>query len=234
MFPLRDVHAPERPPFVTRVLIAINVVLFGYQWWMWTFAQQDVAQVLGVRPRCFVTPGTCGISVFSESELLWRPLFWSMFLHGGLLHLGFNMLFLSVFGAGVEDKLGRFRYLMAYLGCGLAAAVAHIIFNPLSLAPTIGASGAIAGVLGLYLILLPRSWILTYLPPIFVFPVPAPLFLIMWIVLQVTSFFGALPFLSAGKGDNDIAWMAHIGGFAMGAFIGWSIKPWWKSKGVRA
>jgi membrane associated rhomboid family serine protease len=234
MFPLRDVHKPDRPPFVTRLLVTLNVLAFIYQWLNWTVSGQDVVMTMGVVPKCYVLPGSCGISVFGQSDELWKPLLVSMFLHGGVLHLAFNMLFLAVFGAGVEDKLGRFRYLMVYLGCGLAASAAHIVTHPLSMVPTIGASGAIAGILGAYLILLPRSWILTYLPPIFIFPVPAPVFLIVWIAGQVVSFFTNLPFFSPGHGGDDIAWVAHLGGFAAGAAVGWAVKPWWKSKASAA
>jgi hypothetical protein len=125
---------------------------------------------MGVKPRCYFSPGSCGISVPGETQLLWQPLFVSLFLHGGLLHLGFNMLFLWVFGPGLEERLGKWKFLMFYFGCGLVASLAHIITHPFSDAPAIGASGAISGVLGAYLILLPRSWILTYFPPIFLFP----------------------------------------------------------------
>jgi membrane associated rhomboid family serine protease len=230
MFPLRDVHKPARPPFVTRLLVTVNIATFAYQWALRLLTDTDLIASMGVKPKCFVMPGACGISVPGESAQLWQPLLVSMFLHGGLLHLAFNMLFLSVFGAGVEDRLGRFRFIMVYLGCGLAAALAHIATHPFSPAPAIGASGAIAGVLGVYLILLPRSWILTYLPPIFIFPVPAPLFLVIWIAGQLTSAFDGLSLFSPGQSGDNISWMAHIGGFAAGAAIGWAIKPWWKNK----
>jgi len=230
MFPLRDVHKPARPPFVTRLLITLNIVAFGYQWLLWLLTDGDLIATMGVRPKCFVLPGSCGINPIGESELLWQPLLAAMFLHGGVLHLAFNMLFLSVFGAGVEDRLGRFRYLLVYLGCGLAASLAHIATNLFSTTPTIGASGAVAGVLGAYLILLPRSWILTYLPPIFIFPVPAPLFLLIWIGGQAASAFAGLSLFPTGHSGDNIAWMAHIGGFAAGVAVGWAVKPWWKSK----
>lgn len=234
MFPLRDVHKPDRPPFITRLLITLNIGAFGYQWLLWLLTDRDLIASMGMRPKCFVLPSSCGISVIGESELLWQPLLVAMFLHGGVLHLAFNMLFLSVFGAGVEDRLGRFRYLLVYLGCGLAASLAHIATHPFSPEPAIGASGAVAGVLGAYLILLPRSWILTYLPPIFIFPVPAPLFLVIWIGGQLASAFAGLSLFSPGHSGDNIAWMAHIGGFAAGAAIGWAVKPWWKRKATSA
>jgi membrane associated rhomboid family serine protease len=175
-----------------------------------------------------VSPAACGIAVPGQAERLWQPLVASLFLHGGVLHLAFNMLFLWVFGPGVEDKLGRCRFTLLYFGCGLAATAAHIVMHPGSAVPVIGASGAIAGVLGLYLILLPRSWILTYLPPIFLFPVPAPLFLVAWLVFQAVSGIGRLPGLGVPHQPADVAWVAHIGGFVMGAALGWRIQPWRK------
>jgi len=229
MIPLRDVHKPRRPPFLTRFLVATNIVVFIGQLLQWLVGgQDDLMLTMSVRPVCYFSPSSCGINLPGEVDQLWKPLLASMFLHAGILHLAFNMLFLMVFGAGVEDRLGRFKFLLLYAGCGLAAAIAHIVTHPGSDAPTIGASGAIAGVLGAYLILLPRSWILTYFPPIFLFPVPAPLFLAVWMASQVMSVFLHLPVLSSTSPESGVAWMAHIGGFAVGATIGWTIKPWWK------
>jgi membrane associated rhomboid family serine protease len=226
MFPLRAVHKTVKPPWITRLLVLANVLAFCFQALPW---ERDVLVAeMGVKPQCYFSPGSCGISVPGETQLLWQPLFASLFLHGGLLHLAFNMLFLWVFGPGLEERLGKFKFLGFYLACGLVAGVGHIITNPFSMSPAIGASGAISGVLGAYLILLPRSWILTYFPPIFLFPLPAPLFLILWMLSQVLSFFTNLPWL--GGGHSDIAWMAHIAGFVCGALWGWSIKPWWKKK----
>lgn len=234
MFPLHAVNKPARRPVVTLSLIVLNVLVFAYQFLAGLLdSGHSLAGLWGVRPACYVSPGSCGIGLPAGAEDLWKPLFFSMFLHAGLLHLGFNMLFLWVFGAGIEDRLGKWRFLLAYLGCGLAANGAYILTHLLSPNPVIGASGAIAGVLGMYLILLPRSWILTYIPPIFVVPVPAPLFLIVWGGLQIVSALAHLPFLgSAGQG-SDIAWTSHIGGFAAGVLMGWMIAPWWKRAASR-
>ena len=230
MLPLRAVHKPAKPPFVTRLILVINLIAFVYQLWlMLRSGRGEWVYSVSVRPRCYFSPGSCGISIPGESELLWQPLLVSLFLHAGFLHLAFNMLFLWVFGPEVEDRLGKLRFTLFYLGCGVVAHLAHIVTHPFSPVPTIGASGAIAGVLGAYLILLPRSWILTYFPPIFLFPVPAPLFLIVWIVSQIASGFTHLPWLPGASG-TDIAWMAHIGGFIAGAAFAWSIKPWWKPR----
>ena len=227
MLPLRSVDKPKKPPFVTRLLFALNIIAFVYQ--LILGGRTGLVYTMGVKPQCYFAPGSCGISVPGETELLWQPLFVSLFLHAGFLHLAFNLLFLWVFGAGVEDQLGKLKFTLFYFGCGVVASLAHIITHPFSQVPTIGASGAIAGVLGAYLILLPRSWILTYFPPIFLFPVPAPLFLILWIVSQITSSLTHLPWLPGSSG-TDIAWVAHIGGFAAGVAYAWSIKPWWKPR----
>lgn len=234
MFPLHAVNKPARRPVVTLTLIALNVLVFVYQWAVGLLdSGHSLAGLWGVRPACYISPGSCGIGLPGGAEYLWKPLFFSMFLHAGLLHLGFNMLFLWVFGAGVEDKLGKWRFALAYLGCGLAANGAYILTHLLSPIPVIGASGAIAGILGLYLVLMPRSWILTYIPPIFVLPVPAVLFLALWAGLQVVGVLAHLPFLgSAGQG-SEIAWTSHVGGFIAGALMGWMIAPWWRRNEAR-
>jgi membrane associated rhomboid family serine protease len=237
MFPLRDAHRPAKEPWLTRLLIVANIGVFLWQVANRAFGGAWAEARLGVIPACYTSPGSCGIDITHDSERLWQPLFASLFLHGDWLHLAFNMLFLAVFGAGVEDKLGKTRFACLYFGCGIAASLAHIATHPFSPVPVIGASGAIAGVLGAYFILLPRSWILTYLPPIFLFPVPAPLFLILWFIGQISGAFSAvlayLPGVMGGDSNapaTQIAWMAHLGGFFAGAAAGWSIKPWWKKK----
>jgi membrane associated rhomboid family serine protease len=216
MFPLRAVDRPATVPFVTRLLIVLCVAAFG---WQWLIAGQGGVGEWGVRPVCYIAPGACGIAVPGNGDRLWQPLFVSLFLHAGWLHLASNMLFLWVFGPPVEDRLGKPRFALLYLACGLVAHFAHIATHPFSAIPTIGASGAIAGVLGAYLILLPRSWILTYFPPIFLFPVPAPLFLVLWVLSQFAGAFQKWPGLAGGQGG--VAWMAHIGGFVAGAWWAW-------------
>ena len=234
MFPLRDVHKPKRVPFITRVLIVLNVAAFVWQVLASLEGRQStlIAQ-WGVRPKCYFAPDACGIVLPAEADQLWQPLFTSLFLHGGLLHMAFNLLFLGVFGPGVEDRLGRIKFLLFYGACGVMATLAHVITHPTSDIPTIGASGAIAGVLGAYLILLPKSWILTYFPPIFLFPVPAWLFLIAWMAGQIANAIWSLPLGFVTREISDVAWMAHIGGFALGVSWAWTIKPWWKKSATK-
>lgn len=227
MFPLRAVHKPLRPPLITRLLIAINIIFFVAQWL--PGLSGDWARQLnahgGVQSHCYFAPSACEITSSTRLDVLWKPLLVSMFLHAGILHLAFNMLFLSVFGAGVEEKLGKLRFLVFYLSCGVAATCAHIITHPFSGATLIGASGAIAGVLGAYLVLLPRSWILTYFPPIFLFPLPAPLFLLLWVAAQIAAqFVPTWNRVLESSSETQVAWMAHIGGFACGALGAWKVR----------
>ena len=142
----------------------------------------------------------------------------SMFLHGGWGHLLGNSLYLWVFGNNVEDSMGRFRFLAFYLLCGLAAAAAHLVVDPGSPVPTVGASGAISGVLGGYLLLYPRVRVRTYFPPIFLFHVPAWVVLVLWFGSQVLT---GLPMLSPMRPEvsSGVAVWAHIGGFVAGALL---------------
>ena len=134
--------------------------------------------------------------------------FYSMFMHGGWLHLAGNMLFLWIFGNNVEDRIGRLRFLLFYLASGLAALVGHVLVQPESALPVVGASGAIAGVMGAYLVLFPRAWVKTWVF-LFVTEIPAALFLVGWFISQF--------FINPNSG---VAWVAHVSGFAFGAIVG--------------
>jgi membrane associated rhomboid family serine protease len=139
-----------------------------------------------------------------------------MFLHGSLLHIGGNMLFLWIFGNNVEDRFGHIPYLIFYLVAGVVATAVYVLFNPDSTAPLLGASGAIAGVMGAYLVLFPRAPIRTLIliPPIILWPrLPAWALLLFW--------FGSQFFISPGSG---VAWVAHVGGFIFGALVGWAFR----------
>lgn len=145
-------------------------------------------------------------------RLLYLPILYSMFLHGGIGHLLFNMLFLWIFGNNVEDAMGHFRFLVFYVACGLAAAAVHIMTNLYSQLPTVGASGAIAGVMGAYIVLFPRARILTLVMFFFsmsFIELPAVIFLGIWFITQL---------LMAG-GGGEVAWFAHIGGFIAGLLL---------------
>ena len=149
---------------------------------------------------------------------VYAPFFTSTFLHAGFLHYGLNMLFLWIFGGPVEDRLGHVRYLGFYLGGALAAGLAHVSANPASVVPTIGASGAIAAVMGAYFVLYPRAWVTSFLPPLFWLqvPVPALLYLAFWFGMQL--YMGSAEAALAGESAR-VAWWAHSGGFAFGTLV---------------
>lgn len=200
MIPLRDVIPTHSFPFITIGLIALNAVAFLYEQSLPEPALENLVQTLAVIP----------------ADFLWPTLITSMFLHGGWFHFLGNMLYLWIFGDNVEERLGHGTFLFFYLACGVAAGLAHIYMNPSSLIPTLGASGAIAGVMGAYFVLYPHSRILTLVPLIIFFrvmEVPAVVFLGIWFVVQFFS--GAA---SAGADSGGVAFWAHVAGFAAGAF----------------
>jgi membrane associated rhomboid family serine protease len=149
----------------------------------------------------------------------------AMFLHAGWLHFGGNMLFLWIFGDNVEDRLGHFRYLLFYLLCGVAASLCHAFFNPASRLPSLGASGAISGVLAAYLFLYPRAKILTLVPILLFFTaeVPAFLFIVFWFVVQFFS--GTASLSTSTSTTGGTAYFAHIGGFVAGIVLLAALKP---------
>ncbi len=209
MIPIRDTIQSRNYPIVRNVLIAVNVLVY-----VWELAQgphlQKAFFLYGVVPVRYSNPDIALHFSFSQQVL---PFLTSMFLHGGFFHLLGNMWFLYIFGDNVEDRLGPFRFLVFYLLSGFAAALIHLLSNWHSQLPTVGASGAIAGVMGAYFLLYPRARILTMIP-IFFFPfffeVSAFFFLGYWVVLQLL--FGAVGTGQAG----GVAWWAHVGGFVFG------------------
>jgi membrane associated rhomboid family serine protease len=239
MIPLRAENPRRTFAAVNLLLIVANIVVFIYQVTLPPKAADKLVlnlgvvparaeQVLGpIRPPSRVAgraARTSSQAPAAESALvpLVMSLFTSMFLHGGVLHLLGNMLFLWVFGANVEDHLGHFPYLMFYLICGIGAGITHIVANWGSTIPSIGASGAISGVMGAYIVLFPRSKILTLVPIIIFFftvRLPAVLILGYWFLIQFLS-----GFLSLGEVDQSgVAWWAHIGGFLLGAILVWFV-----------
>ena len=217
MIPLRDTNRSRTVPFVTILVIFLNGVVFLYE----LSLGRELTKffyIFGVVPSFYFTS-----RYWETAGLLLGilPLFTSMFLHGGWLHFLGNMLYFWVFGDNVEDRLGHWRFLLFYLTCGLAAAVLHIVTNSGSKLPTVGASGAIAGVLGGYLVLYPGARVLTLVPILFFFQLielPALLFLGFWFVMQ---FFSGAMSLTAGRDVGGTAWWAHIGGFCAGIVLVW-------------
>lgn len=210
MIPLRDDIPTDTFPFVTIFLIAANCVVFFYQLSLGT-AAADLAAGFGAVP-VELTRGIEIRSSFSVPAEL--TLVTSMFLHGGFMHLGGNMIFLWIFGNNVEDSVGHLRFALFYILCGLAAAGTHILVNPESRLPMIGASGAVSGVLGAYFLLFPRSRVMMLVILGFFVQtvlVPAAFFLGLWFLIQFVS--GWSSFGSKGGG---VAWFAHVGGFLAG------------------
>jgi len=212
MLPLRDTLASKNYPIVNNTIIGINVVFYLVEL-MQGPALDKFIFVYGLVPARYTVPRIAHYFSMGQQAL---SLVSFMFLHGGFWHLLGNMWFLYIFGDNVEDRLGPFRYLIFYFLCGFVSGLSHLIFNPFSNVPTIGASGAIAGVMGAYIILHPRAKILTLIPiiiiPYFV-EIPAFLFLGFWFVLQFYS--AAISRASV----SGIAWWAHIGGFVFGMIL---------------
>jgi membrane associated rhomboid family serine protease len=208
--PLRDENPARATPYVNYFLVAANCVIFLYSWTLSTHAQNTLAMTYGEVPIRFAHL----LAGHGHLEPTLRTLFTSLFLHGDPAHLLGNMLFLWIFGDNVEDYFGHIGYLAFYLFCGVAAGLTHILFNFHSLIPAVGASGAISGVLGSYILLYPRNRILT-LVLIFLVPLPAFLILGYWFVLQFVAGVTSLGTATTG----GVAWWAHIGGFLTGLLI---------------
>ena len=209
MIPIRDTIPSKNYPVANTTIIGINVVIYLIEMAQGPNLDRFV-YIYGLVPARYTVPHIASYFSFGQQAL---SLVSFMFLHGGFWHILGNMWFLYIFGDNVEDRLGPFRYLVFYLLCGLVSGLSQIIFNLHSNTPTIGASGAIAGVMGAYLILHPRSKILTLIPIIIIpwfIEIPAFFFLGFWFFLQFIN--------AAGSHGNisGIAWWAHIGGFVFG------------------
>lgn len=216
MFPIRDHNPSERTPYVTYVLIVLNVVIFLSYWPLF-----NDPRALGA---FYDTWGMRPIEVSNGIETY--TLLTSMFLHGGFMHLAGNMLFLYIFGDNLEDQLGHVGFLVFYLACGIGADIGQLAADPSSQVPVVGASGAIAGVMGGYLLLFPKAKVDILLIIIIffkVFPVPAWVMLGIWFALQL--FNGVT---SLGATGGGVAYWAHAGGFIVGLLL---ILPYWLKHG---
>lgn len=204
MIPIRDVIPSRTTPGVTITLIALNVLVYLFQLMLTERGQDAFILAFGVVPAYFSL-----ISVLT-----------SMFVHGGLAHLAGNMLFLWIFGDNVEDRLGHGRFIAFYLMCGIAAALAQTALQPDSLVPMVGASGAIAGVMGAYLVLYPHSRVLMLFPfPVFLFELPAIVFLGMWFFVQFLNGVNQLPVFEKDAISGGVAFWAHVAGFVAGLIL---------------
>ena len=211
MIPIRDTAPSSTRPVVTYAFIAMNTIVFLLQLGSGLHNEQ-ILYTYGLVPAKYTIDTISAYFSFANHII---SLFSYMFLHGGFLHFAGNMLFLYVFGDNIEDTLGHFRYFLFYILCGLISGLVHLALNPLSKMPTIGASGAIAGIMGAYFLLFPKSKILTIIPIIiipFFIEIPAFIFLGGWFLIQFYNV--------AGQGGvSQIAWWAHIGGFIAGMVL---------------
>src|SRR5437773_4004724 len=217
VLPIRDNIPSRRFPTATLAIIAVNGLVFLWELQLGPRKLEGAFVELAIIPVRYSIPEIAESFSLSEQVL---PFFSSMFLHGGWLHLIGNMWTLWIFGDNVEDRLGRGRYLLLYLASGVAAALLHIYTNLDSQMPTIGASGAIAGVMGSYFRFYPQARVETVIPPFIFGPyfvLPAVLFLGCWFLLQF--FNGALSLAAGDRGFGGIAWWAHVGGFVFGLAV---------------
>lgn len=208
MFPLYDTVRSHTFPIINLTLVLANVLAFLYELQLDPSALESFIFTWGLIPAHLI----------SDPSNAWTNIFSSMFLHGGWFHMINNMWVLLIFGDNVEAGMGKIRYLIFYLLSGVAAGLLQTYILPTSMVPMIGASGAVAGVLGAYLILVPRSRIASLVPILFIFTIveiPAVLFLIFWFVSQLYSGLGTIQ----GGGESGIAWWAHIGGFGFGVLM---------------
>jgi membrane associated rhomboid family serine protease len=217
MIPLRDNVARHRLSPVNTLLIAANLAVFVHELSLGRHVDVFVARYAMV-PALVARAHLHGAALLDARGRLWPPftVLTSMFIHGGLGHVAGNMLYLFIFGPAIEERTGPAHYLSFYLLSGIASAAATIVMAPQSTVPVIGASGAIAGVLGAYFILYPRGSILTFFPPFF-FRLPAVLYLIVWFAAQL---FSGIAGGAAGSLGGGVAWWAHVGGFLFGVAAG--------------
>jgi membrane associated rhomboid family serine protease len=233
MFPLKDDVPGRTTPFITVGLIALNVLVFLYEISLGIEgsrpgqATRELISEFGLTP-CRLA-GYC-VDALPGLPSPWVTVFTSMFLHGGVFHVGGNMLYLWIFGDNVEDTLGHGRFLVFYLLSGIAAALVQTMVSPASEIPMLGASGAVSGVLGAYLLLFPHARVLTLLIFGFFFRmvhIPAVIVLGFWIIVQFVN--GLLTVtISAARGESTgggVAWFAHIGGFVAGMALLFVLRP---------
>jgi membrane associated rhomboid family serine protease len=205
MIPLYDTLHSRRFPLVNWLLIGLNVLVFLYELSLSHVGLERLTRMWGLIP----------VELMVHPAASWITILTSMFLHGGWFHILSNMWVLFIFGDNIEDRMGGMRYLIFYLLSGVAAALMETFILPGSGVPMIGASGAIAGVLGAYLILYPRARVASLVPILFIFTIieiPATIFLLFWFVSQLFSGWLAL----GGAAGSGIAWWAHVGGFVFG------------------
>ncbi len=222
MIPLKDENPIKITPYITYILIAINILVFIYELTLNPQQLEVFFHLFAVVPL-ELTASFNGISLHQDVPEL-ATLITSQFLHAGLAHIAFNMLFLWIFGNNIEEQLGRIKYLFFYLACGILAVLAQWFFSSMSEIPSLGASGAIAGVMGAYILKFPQAKIVTVVPLGFFFPlfrIPAVYFLGFWFLEQAFNGITSLEVqASVGMESGGVAYWAHAGGFIFGAILG--------------
>ena len=224
MIPLKDMTPRKSAPVMTLLLIAVNVIVFVHQLSLTPRQEAAFIRMYGLIPYK-IEMAFAGNHYTLAQALL--PLFTCMFLHGGFLHIIGNMWFLWIFGANVEDRFGSIPYLFFYLVCGIGSGISQAMFSWGSHLPSIGASGAISGVLGAYIVLFPGSQILTLVPLLILWwtmRLPAVIFIGLWFLLQFLSGLGSLQTPGASN-LGGVAWWAHVGGFILGALLALAVRP---------
>ncbi len=212
--PLKDLNPSRTYPFVNITLILANIAVFIYELGLEVTLPRRAYEALLFSYSTVPARFPAFLAGHASFEVSFVPLVTSMFLHSGFLHIAGNMLFLWIFGDNVEDFFGHIPYLFFYFVCGIGAGLLHVLFNLHSNVPAVGASGAISGVMGAYMLLYPRARILT-LVFIFPLPVPAVIFLGLWYAMQFLAGINAL----GGAGTGGVAVWAHIGGFLLGMLL---------------
>ncbi len=220
LFPIGDDNTDRRNvPVITWTLIGINILFFLYQMGNdpFTYGYSVVPREIteGRDLAGVVRLGGGGVQLYPGPTPIYLTIFTAMFMHGGLAHIGGNMLYLWIFGDNVEDRMGHIKFLIFYLLCGVLATAAHIFFQPKSIVPSLGASGAIAGVLGGYLVLFPHRGVRVFQFGRVV-EMPALIVIGLWGLLQFISGFGSL---GQGGSSGGVAYMAHVGGFVAGLVL---------------
>ncbi|MEM8677297.1 MAG: rhomboid family intramembrane serine protease [Cyanobacteria bacterium P01_G01_bin.67] len=222
MVPLKDENPVKIVPYVTYGLIAVNILVFGYELSLNSAQLELFFHLFAVVPQ-ELTASFSGINLHQDIPEIITPIT-SQFLHAGFTHIAFNMLFLWIFGNNIEEQLGRSKFLIFYLSCGVLAVMSQWFFSSMSSVPSLGASGAIAGVMGAYILKFPQAKIVTLVPLGFFFPlfrIPAVYFLGFWFVEQALN--GIYSFevtASVGMESGGVAYWAHAGGFIAGAILG--------------
>jgi membrane associated rhomboid family serine protease len=213
MFPVSDVIPSRRKPAATITLIALNTLVFLYELQLDRRQLYELAHAFGATP----------------ADFWWPRAITGAFLHDGWIHFGGNMLYLWIFGDNVEDAMGRVPFVAFYLSSAVLAAAAHAGLNPLSAAPLIGASGAVAAIIGVYFVLYPRSQVLTavFVLSLDLIEVPAIIFLGVWLGLQMLA---GLSSMGTGAADGGLAIDAHLAGFLVGVAAGLALRGWGKTR----